>query len=160
MPAELLLRGVSSLLHRIETGGTRSGDTRRLVFVLLQGKAEFFPLVEAAQQGPYAVDSVLAQLHGHFGCRCFAGTGAIEDDVAVTGNLTRTLHELLGREADCAGQNARIRQIVQRMTQVDDERVLARVQHALELDRLEARGSNLLEKRLLLPDAVAEQPGD
>src|ERR1700691_1733530 len=73
-----------------------SGDACRLVLVLLQWIAELFPLIEAPEQGTDAIDSVLPELHRHLGSCGFAGTGAVQDHVAVARDLPAAQHQGLG----------------------------------------------------------------
>ncbi len=68
-----------------------SGDTCRLFLVLLQRIAKLLPLIEASEQRPDAIDSVLPQLHRHLGGRGFARTGAVKDYVAVARDLAAAL---------------------------------------------------------------------
>ena len=60
------------------------------------------------------------QLQGDLGAGLLGGAGAVEDDVAVAGDVLGVPGELGGADADGAGEDAGVGQVVERVAQVDD----------------------------------------
>jgi hypothetical protein len=86
------------------------------------------------------------ELESHLGRGLLAGTGAVEDDVSVSGDDFSALLELVGADTESSGEDERIRHDVQRVTKVDDERAietgaLGVSDHGHELRRLQTKAT-------------------
>ena len=124
--------------------------------------AGVLPAVEATAERAHAVDADFVELEGDFGGGLLTGAGAVEDDVAIAGDDLVVLLELGGTDADGAGEDAGIGQIVERVAEVDDEgRDVALggcgVEHLLELGGIEPHGADLGEEAALLDDAIGHE---
>ncbi len=89
------------------------------------------------------------------------GTGAVEDHIGVARQQVAALFQLRRADANCAWQHARIGQVVQRMPQVHDERLLAlaglgHLHHAHQFRPGDARVAQVLEEGALVPDAFED----
>ncbi len=82
--------------------------------VVDEGVAGVLPAVEASAERADAVDAHLVELEGEFGGGLFAGAGAVEDDVAVARDDLAVLLELVGADAEGAGEDAGVGEIVER----------------------------------------------
>ena len=116
---------VFSLCREYRHRKGRSGDTCRLILVLLERIAQLF---STDRSRPAAA----APGRFHF-CRSFIailaavaslGQVQIQDDIPVARNLAATQHQAFRREPDRPWKHPRIGQVIQWMAQVNNEWVL------------------------------------
>lgn len=94
----------------------------------LQGIAEVLPSVEAALKRPHAFDPELLKLQRHTGAGGFVGSSAVEDNFLVEGQSACAFGYLFRQHADGAGQHARVADGIERMAQINDHNLLARIE--------------------------------
>ncbi len=119
----------------------------RLLRDLHQGIPEPLPLVVAAAQRAHAMDAHLPQRQRHLRRRRLAGAGAEQHNLLIARDALAVLHQLVRRQAERAGQRARIGQVIQAMPQVHDEHRLALVHHALQLRGFQPGHAHRAQKR-------------
>lgn len=102
----------------------------------LDGRVDFFqrisaplPLRKAAEQRSNARDPHAPEFERQTGARSFVRSGAVQDDFAVTRNLVVPGGDFVRRHAECAGNHARVGKHVESVTQVDDVRFFAVLDH-------------------------------
>jgi len=86
----------------------------------------------------------------------FVGSGAIQDDLALARDLLVALVDIFDRQMQGAGNDRRLGLEVDPVAHVDDQDLLAAVEHSLELCRRDPGDPDLLEESL----ARGELPGD
>jgi hypothetical protein len=86
------------------------------------------------------------ELKRHPGARGFVGSGAVDDQLAIAGDLREVLIERLGRDPSAARNGVWGGDHVQRGAEVDDRDILPSVELALELLRRDAGDPKLPEK--------------
>ena len=82
------------------------GSTRRS---RLDGKALRTPPVQAARQRAHPLDAPAPQDQRHPGAAGFVGSGAVQDDVAVTGDLGMAALQFVRTQTQGAGDHMRLR---------------------------------------------------
>ena len=98
---------------------------------LHQRKSQLLPFMKAAEQRTHAAYSVLAELQRHPGAGRFVWSSTEQHNLAITRDLAVPGLQILGGNLQGTGQGARVGEHVQRMPQVDDDRLLARLQFML-----------------------------
>src|SRR5208283_290574 len=118
--------------------------------------AELLPFVETAQQRTHVTNAVLSQLQRHTGAGRFVWSSAEEHDLTVAGDFAVPALEFLRRDLQRSGQSSRIAQHVQRMTQVNNDDLLARFQLMLQFIRSNAVALDLTQETLPLAPPVQD----
>ena len=78
------------------------------------------PGVDAAFEGANPGDSFGAQPQRHPGAGCFVGSRAVEDDVAIPGNLPMTVFDLFHSYTKSTRDHLRERLDINGLAQIDD----------------------------------------
>jgi len=108
-----------------------------------------------------ALDAELLQSGGGFNGGGVAGaTGAIEDDIAVAGNLMAALGEGLGCDVERAGQGEGFVFQIVGVAQINDENIFACVEPALQFDWLQTGGNQFVQNHAAANDTCDEEAGD
>jgi hypothetical protein len=88
-------------------------------------------------QGTHSFDASLFQEQRHTGAGSFVGSSAIEDDVAIARDEFVFMFDLFRRKAQRTHDGVGFTLEVERMAQVDDKDVLARIHHRLQFVSVE-----------------------
>src|ERR1035437_383420 len=152
-------------LHRVSRRNQCSRGKYIDFDVVEHGVASLLPSVETSAQGADAGDAEAVQLECDLGRGLLRRAGAVEDDVAVARNAFGVAGEFGGANADGAGQDARVGQIVQRVTEVDDIWLCSTVargliDHGFEVFRVEAEFADAGEEAAILDHAPEEESDD
>ena len=89
-----------------------------------QRVAQFLPLAKSTVQRTHPLNAQFLQLLRHTGAGRFARSRAVEDDLLVLGQLIGVAGDVVGQNADGAGQRPRIGERIERMPQVEDHQLL------------------------------------
>lgn len=74
---------------------------------LLQGEVSFSPAFNAAGEWPDLLDPVFSEEERHPGAAGLVGSGAVEDQIPIAGELAMALRHLVRRHAQGAGDRVR-----------------------------------------------------
>lgn len=123
-----MLQGWSSLPE--EKVGQRGELSRRVACLSASGEREtpLAPSLEASSERPNPRYASLPEEQRHPGAGGFVGSSAVEDDLAVARDFLMAPVKLVGDEAKGAGQGLGAGFELERMTQIHDDNVLARVE--------------------------------
>ena len=133
--------------------------------VIQEGIAGLFPAVEAPAEGADAGDAEFVELKSEFATGLFRWAGAVEDDVAVSGNAGGAGGYVGGEDAEGTGQDAGVGEVVEGVAEVDDEGCRGAgdacgVVEGHKLGGFEAKGADAGEETALFDVAVCDEAKD
>src|SRR5713226_3204366 len=117
-----------SLPRTLESRDRRGGQ-------LANREAQRHPCRHSPFEGTDAGDPPALELKRHPGARGFVGSGAVENQLAIPGDVRQMLVERLGRDPAAAGNGIRRGGHVQRGAEVEDGDVLPGLELLLEVLR-------------------------
>src|SRR4029077_9345598 len=115
------------------TDGSENRATRACWRGLIERESHFAPCGQTSSQRPDALHALPSQKQRHTGAGSFAGSTAIEDDVAVPGNCVRVFREVFRNQMQSAWNHIGVGFEVDGVAQIDNRDFMALVQHLLQL---------------------------
>jgi hypothetical protein len=98
---------------------------------LIERETQFAPGSQTAGQRPDALNALLPQEQRHTGAGSFAGSSAIEDDIAVPRNRVLVFLELFRNQVQGPANHVGVGFEIEGVAQVNNRNFMALVQHPL-----------------------------
>src|SRR5271167_1865772 len=105
-------------------------------------------------------NAMLSKLQRRTGAGRFVRSSAEQHDFAIASDLAVPTFEFFWRDLDCSGEGARVAQYIERMTQVNDDDLLARFEFVLQLIGSDAVALDLSKEELALAPAIQDVGDD